>query len=45
MAVVVSPGGTVATVDDELAAVLVGKGWVSEAAEPKKKPGRPKKSE
>lgn len=51
MATVVSPSGTVATVDQPLADVLVRKGWaVPGKPEPKqapvkRKPGRPKKSE
>lgn len=51
MVTVVSPSGTVATVDQRLADVLQRRGWTTPGeSEPKqapmkRKPGRPKKSE
>lgn len=39
----VSPAGTVVTVDDELAVNLERMGWAE--SEPKRKPGRPKKQD
>lgn len=46
MADLVSPAGTLVTVDDKLAERMLARGWVLAGAEPvKRKPGRPKKSE
>lgn len=51
MVAVVSPSGTVATVDQSLAEVLLRKGWTvpgkpdPKQAPVKRKPGRPRKTE